>query len=186
MEDKTQQIIEDIYSKYSEKYVNDAFKILLKLFNNIINNPDEAKFKIFKKTNINLRTKVLLIKENLELLKELGYKDKDEECLQFSGDIRNLKYATYVLTEYSRKIEKKIEEEKNSEERKRQEEMQKQIEEINRQYKEKKLEQEKIRQQILNDRKEMSQKGKSKDSVANKLQYGMKFVKVECQNSGGG
>jgi hypothetical protein len=54
-EDPIDPIIETIYKKYPENYVRDAFKILNILFNNIINNPDEDKYKLFKKTNINIK-----------------------------------------------------------------------------------------------------------------------------------
>ena len=64
--DPVDKIIENIYSNYSENYVKDAFTIVKKLFNNIINNPDETKYKIFKKTNINIQMKVLFIKEFLD------------------------------------------------------------------------------------------------------------------------
>ena len=183
--DPVDKIIENIYSNYSENYVKDAFTIVKKLFNNIINNPDETKYKIFKKTNINIQMKVLFIKEFLDLIKLLGYEDKDEECLIFKGDVKRLKYATYVLTNYIGKIEEHKAKQEKEEEEKRQEEIRKQIEETNRYFKQQKLEQERLRQQCLNDRKEMSQKPKAKDSVASNTKYGAHEMKVEFKCSGG-
>jgi len=39
--DEVDKIIEDIYTNYNGKRVLEAFKILNKLFSNIINNPEE-------------------------------------------------------------------------------------------------------------------------------------------------
>ena len=75
--DEVDKIIEDIYTNYNGKRVLEAFKILNKLFSNIINNPEEEKFKIFKKSNINLQLKVLIIKECQDILKSLGYTELD-------------------------------------------------------------------------------------------------------------
>ena len=110
--DEIDKIVEDIYNNYNNNRVLEAFKILNKLFNNIINNPDEEKFKIFKKSNINLQLKVLIIKECLEILKSLGYTESDEDKLIFKGDIKRLKYATYVMTKKINIINEKIEKQK--------------------------------------------------------------------------
>ena len=184
-EDPVDKIVEDIYNKYNGKYVKEAFKILNMLFNNIINNPDEDKYKIFKKTNGNIQLKVLIIKECKDLIDALGYEEKDEERLVFKGDVKRLKYATYVITEHIRKIDKMIEEQEKIEEEKRQEAIKQQIEEANRQFMEAKLERERLNQQCLNDRKEMSQRPKAKDSKATNMRYGAHEVKVEFKCSGG-
>ena len=183
--DEIDKIVEDIYSNYNNKRVLEAFKILNKLFSNIINNPEEEKFKIFKKSNINLQLKVLIIKECQDILKSLGYKELDEERLIFKGDVRRLKYATYSMTKKINKIEEILEKQKKEEEEKKQEEIRKEFEERNRILLEQKMEREKLREQCLNDRKEVAQK-KVRSSVATDLKFGAKEVKVEFQCSGGG
>ena len=183
--DPVDEIIGNIYNKYNGKYVKDAFKILNILFNNIINNPDEDKFKIFKKSNGNIKLKVLIIKECQNLVDILGYVEKDDENLVFKGDIHRLKYATYVLKKYLNKIDEMLEEQKRLEEEKRQEEIRKQIEETNKKLMIEKLEKERLLQQCLNDRKEMSQRPKAKDSVATNRKFGAKEVKIEFKCSGG-
>ena len=155
------------------------------LFNNIINNPDEDKFKIFKKTNGNIKLKVLIIKECQNLIDILGYKEQDEERLIFKGDIKRLKYATYVLKKHILKIDEILEEEKKKEEEKRQEEIKKQMDEANRIFMQQKIEKERLLQQCLNDRKEMAQRPKPKDSIAKNVKYGAHEVKVEFKCSGG-
>ena len=184
--DEIDTIIEDIYNNYNGKRVLEAFKILNKLFNNIINNPDEEKFKIFKKSNINLQLKVLIIKECQDILKSLGYTELDEERLLFKGDVRRLKYATYSMTKKIHKIEEALDKQKKDEEEKKQEEIRKEFEEKNKILMQQKMERERLREQCLNDRKEVAQKMKPKSSVANDLKFGAKEVKVEFQCSGGG
>ena len=183
--DPVDEIIGNIYNKYNGKYVKDAFKILNILFNNIINNPDEDKFKIFKKSNGNIKLKVLIIKECQNLVDILGYVEKDDENLVFKGDINRLKYATYVLKKYLNKIDEMLEEQKRLEEEKSQEEIRKQIEETNKKLMIEKMEKERLLQQCLNDRKEMSQRPKAKDSVATNRKFGAKEVKIEFKCSGG-
>ena len=184
--DEIDGTVEDIYNNYNGKRVLEAFKILNKLFNNIINDPEEEKFKIFKKSNINLQLKVLIIKECLDMLKVLGYTELDEERLIFKGSIKRLKYATYSMTKIIFKIEEALEKQQKEEEEKKQEEIRKEFEEKSKKLMEEKMERERLRQQCLNDRKEVAQNMKPKSSVANDLKFGAKEVKVEFTCSGGG
>ena len=184
--DEIDRIVEDIYNNYNGKRVLEAFKILNKLFNNIINDPEEEKFKIFKKSNINLQLKVLIIKECLDILKVLGYTELDEERLIFKGSIKRLKYATYSMTKIIFKIEEALEKQQKEEEEKKQEEIRKEFEAKSKKLMEEKMERERLRQQCLNDRKEVAQNMKPKSSVANDLKFGAKEVKVEFTCSGGG
>ena len=183
--DEIDKIVEDIYNSYNVNRVMEAFKILNKLFSNIINNPDEEKFKVFKKSNINIQLKVLIIKETLDILKSLGYQEADEERLIFKGDVKRLKYATYSMTNKIKKIEEIMEKQKEEEEEKKQEEIRKEFEERSKILMEQKLERERLKEQCMNDRKEVAQK-KIQSSVANDLKFGAKEVKVEFQCSGGG
>ena len=184
--DEIDNLVEDIYNNYNNKRVSEAFKILNKLFNNIINNPDEEKYKIFKKSNINLQLKVLIIKECQDILKSLGYTELDEDRLIFKGNINRLKYATYVMTKKIFKIEEILEKQRKEEEEEKQEKIRKEFEEKSKKLMEEKMERERLKQQCLNDRKEVAQNMKPKNSVANNLKFGAKEVKVEFTCSGGG
>jgi hypothetical protein len=184
--DEIDNLVEDIYNNYNNKRVSEAFKILNKLFNNIINNPDEEKYKIFKKSNINLQLKVLIIKECQDILKSLGYTELDEDRLIFKGNINRLKYATYVMTKKIFKIEEILEKQRKEEEEEKQEKIRKEFEEKSKMLMEEKMERERLKQQCLNDRKEVAQNMKPKNSVANNLKFGAKEVKVEFTCSGGG
>ena len=184
--DEIDNLVEDIYNNYNNKRVSEAFKILNKLFNNIINNPDEEKYKIFKKSNINLQLKVLIIKECQDILKSLGYTELDEDRLIFKGNINRLKYATYVMTKKIFKIEEILEKQRKEEEEEKQEKIRKEFEEKSKMLMEEKMERERLKQQCLNDRKEVAQNMKPKNSVANNFKFGAKEVKVEFTCSGGG
>ena len=50
-QNKLEQICSTIVKKYNEKYVKEAFNLLCVLFNNIICNPSQDKFRNFKVTN---------------------------------------------------------------------------------------------------------------------------------------
>ena len=82
-------------------------------------------------------------------------------------------------------IEAILEKQEREEEEKKQEEIRKEFEEKNKILMEQKMEMEKLKQQCLNDRREVAQK-KVRSSVANDLKFGAKEVKVEFQCSGGG
>ena len=59
------------------------------------------------------------------------------------------------------------------------------MDEANRIFMQQKIEKERLLQQCLNDRKEMAQRPKPKDSIAKNVKYGAHEVKVEFKCSGG-
>lgn len=176
MEVGIREICDKIFQMYGETFVKEAFSLLIVLFNNIISHPNEEKYRMFKKTNLNLKTKILIIKETLDLIKAIGYCDKDDELLQYTGDATALKQVTYVLNEYIQKINVKLAEKEKMEEIKRQDEIKRNLEAIEKKRKEKDFEEAKIRQQLANDRKEKAY-DKATDSVSRDLGYGAKEMK---------
>jgi len=59
----------------------------LKLTDNIINSPNEEKFRILKKTNKAIQQKLLTVNGRMhELIIALGYVELDEEMYTFVGD----------------------------------------------------------------------------------------------------
>lgn len=186
-EQKVREICDLILTKYSEKFIKEAFHLLTVLFANIINNPSEDKFKNFKKSNNALKTKVLIMKENLDLIKEIGYVDVDDNILKYTGTVEQLKKAEFILHGYIERLEKKLSEEAQKQEEEKQKEIRKNMEEINRRMREKRIEEEKIRKQLENDRKEKAQEEKPTDSVGKDLHFGAKMVqfKPSCNPRGG-
>ena len=93
-----ENICESIFNSYSHPYVSEAFKLLNTLLNNIINNPLQDKFRNFKITNVTLKTKVLIIKETLNLILSIGYVKQDEEIYKYEGEPQKFK-GNYLYTE---------------------------------------------------------------------------------------
>ena len=73
-------------SNPDDKAVIGGFEILMKLIGNILNTPQDEKFRILKKSNKAIQTKLLSLKGIPELIKALGYTDVDEESYVFIGD----------------------------------------------------------------------------------------------------
>ncbi len=173
-------IAQKIFQKYNEERVKDSFALLIKLFSNILSKPNEDKFRLFKKSNETLKAKVLLIKENLELIKAIGYVDLDEEILAFQGnDLTRITEAISVLNEYIEIINKQTEERKYLEEQKKKEDQIRYQKEIDEKYKQEKMKQKKIFDQLEADKKEREKLEKPVDSVGRDLQYGAKVCKFE-------
>jgi hypothetical protein len=180
MNSDSRSIIQKIFQKYNEERVKDAFSLLTKLFNNILTKPSEDKFRLFKKSNETLKSKVLLLKETLDLLKAIGYVDLDEEMLAFQGnEFSNLKEAVNILNEYIEIINKQTEEKKYLEEQKKQEDQLRYQRDIDEKYRQEKMKQKKIKDQLDADKKEREKMEKAHDSVGKDLQYGAKVCKFE-------
>ena len=81
----------------------EGLTILQKLINNILNNPREEKFRIIKKSNNAIKTKLLsLVPEDrlLEMLEVLGYvENKEEDTFVFVGDYLTLLKRGYAEME---------------------------------------------------------------------------------------
>lgn len=171
------QIIKQIIYKYNHKPILEAFNILLKLFNNIINYPRDSKFKNFKKSNLIIRNKILIIDEALSLIYVLGYtKTDDDEILSFNGDYNNLLECVKYLNKKVKELEYEIKIKENSEKKQEEKKIKSTFEEAQIQSKKILSEKEKILQQIENDKKERAQREKARDSKANDLKFGMHQV----------
>lgn len=97
-ETKIDEIVQNIYNKNEINTLITAFELLIKLFQNIINNPNENKFKNFKLTNEAIKTKILIIPEIKDLLKVLGYENSSEDTLTFNNtNLKPLEFTCEVL-----------------------------------------------------------------------------------------
>lgn len=185
--DPIEKIVSDILKKYSENYIKDAFELLVKLFGNILKNPTEEKFRMFKRSNEALKKKVCIIKENLELLLKIGYQDVDGDILAFSGNnFANLEKAKKALEREVLSISSKTVSKEELEQKQREELAKKSADEIKLKMIKEREEQKKIQDQIKADQKESLVRDKPTDSVANQLKFGATECKVEFKNSGGG
>jgi hypothetical protein len=178
--DNIREICEKIFQKYNEEKVKDAFVLITKLLNNMVTKAEEDKFRIFKKSNEAIKSKILLLKETLDLIKAIGYVDLDEEILAYQGtDMTNAKKAISTLNEYIELINKQIEEKLYAEKKKKEDEQLKYHKEIEDKFKAEKMRQMKIKEQLEADKKEREKMEKAKDSVGNQLIFGAKVCKFE-------
>ena len=151
--DKT---LEEISKKYVESKVKDALDVIFKLLNNILKDPKEQKFRIFKKTNEVIKTRVLVMKEFLIFMKNLGYTDLDSDCMIFTEekDFSKIKKGIEVINNYLKDLNQKIKNQEKLEDLKHHEEIKKHNEDIKRKFQEEKEKQQKILEQLKYDKEE--------------------------------
>ena len=175
--EKIKTTCEIITKKYKEEIVKEAFTLMLKLLENIITKPKEEKFRNLKKTNELIRSKILILKETHQLMKDIGYTDKDSEFMVFEGDdLTNIRTAVKVLENYLTQLNDTI---SQQEVKKREEESRKLQEEVERRKREDMLRKQKIQEALDNDKKERMYREKATDSVSKNLEYGAKVCKFE-------
>ena len=90
MKDLIQGMLDEIVQSSPNDYKT-AFEILSKLLSNIVTNPEEKKFRIIKRTNPIIQTKLLKIPQIIDLLNILGYEEGTGE------NENNLIYEGYSL-----------------------------------------------------------------------------------------
>lgn len=85
-----------------------CFKIIEKLLNNILEHPQEEKYRIFKKSNSEIKSKVIAIEKSLDLMYEIGYTNLDDDKLIFTSNksINNIKTAIEIIQSQYNILEK--------------------------------------------------------------------------------
>ncbi len=185
--DPIKDVVINIRKVYSNKYVKDAFGLLIKLFSNILKDRTEEKFRIFNKGNESIQKRVLIIKESLDLLKAMGYIDITEDSLAFNGsNFSNIETTVKILQAEVDEITKSEMSKEDVENMERDQAAKKNLEEVRRKMQEEKEKQMIIKKQMEADKKEIEQREKPGDSKASNLGYGMKECKVEFKSSEGG
>ena len=93
------EMLNDIFNSHPSQ-AKCAFDLLVKLFKNIIDNPTESKFRNFNKANENIKTKILIIPEIIDVLLVLGYTETTNDIMKYEGDsLDNFKIAIDVLND---------------------------------------------------------------------------------------
>ena len=94
----------DLIGENNDEKTNEyktAFEILTKLLKNIVDNSNDPKFRIIKKTNVIISSKLLNISEMVEVLEILGYEvgtGEKENCYVYEGNrFESLKDCLEVL-----------------------------------------------------------------------------------------
>ena len=106
MEGSIKEILDDMLKEIVKNRPNEyktAFEVLKKLIDNILNNPEEPKFRVIKKTNLVISSRLLNIPEIIDVLNVLGYEEgtgEKENCLVYEGNrFESLKECIELLND---------------------------------------------------------------------------------------
>ena len=106
MEGSIKEILDDMLKEIVKNRPNEyktAFEILKKLIDNILNNPEEPKFRVIKKSNPVISSRLLNIPEIIDVLNVLGYEEgtgEKENCLVYEGNrFESLKECIELLND---------------------------------------------------------------------------------------
>ena len=104
MEDSIKDILDNMLKEMVKKRPNEyktAFEVLTKLLKNILENPNEPKFRIIKKSNTIISSRLLNIPEMIEVIEILGYElgsGEQEGCYVYEGNcFESLKDCLEIL-----------------------------------------------------------------------------------------
>jgi hypothetical protein len=90
------QLFEDLELRNTPGLCETAYDVLERLFSNIIQNPDDDRFRVLKKRNQVVQSKLLPCAGMLALITFLGFTALDQDNMIFKGDLANLEIAIVV------------------------------------------------------------------------------------------
>lgn len=99
--------IEDINKQNPQNKVLQGYKILLKLLQNIHNNPSELKFRLIKTENTVIKSNLLNLKKITELILYLGYTESNNFYEYKEDKMDKIDICIGVLNQYIEKIGEK-------------------------------------------------------------------------------
>ena len=99
--------IEDINKQNPQNKVLQGYKILLKLLQNIHNNPSELKFRLIKTENTVIKSNLLNLKKIKELILYLGYTESNNFYEYKEDKMDKIDICIGVLNQYIEKIGEK-------------------------------------------------------------------------------
>ena len=106
MDGSIKEIVDEMLKEIIKNRPNEyktAFEVLKKLIDNILNNPEEPKFRVIKKSNLVISSKLLNIPEIIDVLNVLGYEEgtgEKENCLVYEGNrFESLKECVEILND---------------------------------------------------------------------------------------
>ena len=106
MEGSVKEILDDMLKEIVKNRPNEyktTFEILKKLIDNILSNPEEPKFRVIKKSNPIISSRLLNIPEIIDVLNILGYEEgtgEKENCLVYEGNrFESLKECIELLND---------------------------------------------------------------------------------------
>ena len=175
-----------IKKQYSDEAIQTAFNLILKMVNNIIKNPNEPKFRTFKKTNEAIKSKILIIKETEKLMKELGFVEDGNDVLVYKeAKVDKLQKGVDIMETFKRDVDENIRIKEVQKQSLKDLERLKLNEEVNARMREEARKKKELLNQIELDKKERATKEKATDSKANDLKFGATLKKFECKQPRG-
>ena len=99
--------IEDINKQNPQNKVLQGYKILLKLLQNIHNNPSELKFRLIKTENTVIKSNLLNLKKITELILYLGYTESNNFYEYKEDKMDKIDICIGVLNQYIEKFGEK-------------------------------------------------------------------------------
>jgi len=90
------QLFEDLELRNTPGLCETAYEVLERLLSNIVQNPEDDRFRVLKKRNQVVQSKLLPCVGMLALLSFLGFTALDQDNMIFKGDLSNLEIAMVV------------------------------------------------------------------------------------------
>jgi hypothetical protein len=163
-------IFDQLKTKYDHERLIEAVRVIVKLFENIENNPVDVKYRSVKRTNATLQSKVFCFSGIENLFRELGFVE-DGEFFRFTGQsITPISQALILL---------RAQEVVLQDHAPMSAEAQLRHDQIDAEFRLKEEEKRKLMEQMKQDRKDKEAEFKAnpiKDGKANKLCFGAKMV----------
>lgn len=178
-------VFETLRGRYDQDRLVEAVRLLIKLFENIENNPVEVKFRSVKKTNATLQAKLFCFSGIEEIFRQLGFQE-DPEFFRFTQQsIQPISQALILLR--AQEVQLQNRHPQSDEARKR-------MAEVDADLKRKEEEKRKLMEQMKQDRRDKKadlELRPVQDSKANKINFGMKMITTKdlnpnCDQPGGG
>lgn len=163
-------ILANLKERYDQEKLVEAVRLVIKLFENIVNNPTEEKYRSVKKSNVTLQSKVFCFSGIERIFTELGFTQDGEFYRIGNQSIMPIRDAVIILR--AQEVSLQTRRVENEAANKRIAELQA---ERNHQEEHKK----KLLEQMKQDRAEKKQFLKDHpvtDSKANKLNFGSKLI----------
>jgi len=159
-------------SSYNDEALFQAFQILQKILQNIVTNPNEAKFKSVKTSNATLQKKLFSIREVAKLLETLGFVHVDDALVFTGSDLQTIGRVAGVVEGQAQKIKERNMTQAEKDDLAKQKYLEERRKELEAENKRIEDEKKKLQAMIDADKKETALREAARDARANQLNFG--------------
>jgi len=163
-------------SSYSDETLFQAFQILQKILQNILNNPTEEKFKHIKKTNATLQKSLFCIKEMEALLELLDFTHSGDHLVFTGTHLQEIQNAVNFIHNHAERIRNRHLTESEREELEKERLLEERRREFEHDQRVREEEIKKLKELMECDKREQAQREKVGDSHAAHLEFGAHTV----------